>query len=746
MISAALRLLVLVLALFLAGQARAQTAAAPSSAASTAAAPKVDRAALDHLIQTLQDPKARDQLLSDLKALEAAQQPTPPPAPLPTALGAKLLRAMSDAFGRLRAGIEELRAGLVDPAHIWAWVRFEAADPGRRAMLFEFLWQLALILAVGFAADLLARRFVARAQDRLRPARPPLPLRRLGRLLLHGLLEVGPILAFAAAAYLVVAAVQPGVAVRLALLAIVSAVVIARAAFVLCRLLLSPFAPTLRLVPIDDETAAYLYVWARRLVSVGVYGYFALQVALLLGLPQAAYELLLRLLGLFLALLAAAVILQNREPVARLIARPAADGRTVRLRSLTRLRAQLARAWHVLALIYLAAIYLTGASGVPGGFAYLGRGTGLTILILLLTWVALALLRRAYDRFLVVNRELLVRYPLLEQRANRYLPVFRAALGALIRIVAAIAILDAWQVDVRAVFENPTAQEVIARLATVLLMLAVALVIWEVVDGAVTFYLERRDAEGRPILLSSRARTLLPLVRNALFVVICLLTALTVLSELGVNIAPLLAGAGVVGLAVGFGAQTLVKDVITGAFILFEDPLNIGDVATINGTSGLVEGMTIRTVKLRDGDGTLHTIPFGAVGTVSNMARDYGYYSVDVAVAYQEDTDRVIAAMRQAFDELSREPAWRIDILGPIEIQGIDRFTLDAVHIRARIKTRALRQWDVGREYNRRMKMTFDALGIQLFLPARAAYVPPAEKPAPAEIKQETPARRSGSG
>ena len=363
-------------------------------------------------------------------------------------------------------------------------------------------------------------------------------------------------------------------------------------------------------------------------------------------------------------------------------------------------------------------------------------------MILLLTWLALSLLSAGYERLFLVNRELLVRYPLLEQRTNRYLPMMRSGLAALIRIAAVIAILDAWRVDVGAVLNAATMHEIIARLLTIFLMLVVALVIWEVVDAAITFYLERQDTEGRQILTSSRARTLLPLIRNALFVVISLLVALTILSELGVNIAPLLAGAGVVGLAVGFGAQTLVKDVITGAFILFEDTVNIGDVVTVNGVSGTVTAMSIRTLKIRDGDGTLHTIPFGTLTTISNMSRGYGYYSIDIGVDYQESTDKVVAAMREVFEDLLGDPAYRPNILGSLDLLGVDRFTDNAVRVRAGIKTRALKQWDVGREFNRRLKIRFDELGIQFAPPQRLVYgaptgsaTPPvAEKPAAEKV------------
>ncbi len=687
--------------------------------------PAVDPAALGHLIETLQDPVTRDRFLSDLKALQAAKQNTQPAAPaappLPYALGAELLQATTDAFGRFRAGFDELASSLGDPARLWAWARHEVENPARRALLLEFLWQLALILGVGIIANVIAQHYVRRGQRHLRPAVKPRSLGRIGLLLAHSALELAPILAFAVAAYAVVAVIQPGSAVRLALLAIVSAVVIARAAFVVCRFLLSPFAPTLRLFPLGDETAAYLYIWAKRLISLAVYGYFVLQVAVLLGLPDSAYELALKILGLIWSLLLAALILQSRESVAKAILHGAGD-RKERLRNLTRLRRQFAHSWHVLALIYLLAVYLTWAAEVPGGFTYLGRGTGLTILILALAWLALALLRAGFERFLVINQELLGRYPMLEQRANRYLPLLRRILAALIRIVALLAILGAWQVDVGAILGGAVAREVFGRIATILLMLGAALAIWEIVDASISFYLERRDHDGKPILTSSRARTLLPLMRNALLIVISLLAGLTILSEVGVNIAPLLAGAGVVGLAIGFGAQTLVKDVITGAFILFEDTVNVGDVITVNGISGTVEGMSIRTLKIRAGDGTLHSIPFGTVTTVSNQSRDFGYYTIDVAVDYGESTDKVIAALHEIFEDLIRDPAYRRDILGGLEIMGVDRFTDNAVHIVAGIRTRALRQAPVGREFNRRMKIKFDELGIRFSPPPRLAY------------------------
>ncbi|MCU0894855.1 MAG: mechanosensitive ion channel, partial [Rhodospirillales bacterium] len=197
------------------------------------------------------------------------------------------------------------------------------------------------------------------------------------------------------------------------------------------------------------------------------------------------------------------------------------------------------------------------------------------------------------------------------------------------------------------------------------------------------------------------------------------MVALVALAEVGVNIGPLLAGAGIVGLAVGFGAQTLVKDIITGAFLLIEDALAVGDVVTVTGIGGVVEDLSIRSIRLRDMSGNLHTIPFSSVDTVTNMTKDFSYYLLDIAVAYREDTDEVSKVCGEIVDEMRLDPELGAFILEPLEMLGIERFAESAVILRARIKTTPIKQWLVGREFNRRMKKRFDALGIEMPFPHR---------------------------
>lgn len=189
---------------------------------------------------------------------------------------------------------------------------------------------------------------------------------------------------------------------------------------------------------------------------------------------------------------------------------------------------------------------------------------------------------------------------------------------------------------------------------------------------------------------------------------------LMVLRELDVDITPVLTGAGIIGLAVGFGAQTLVKDIISGLFLIAEDQVRLGDVAEINGIGGAVEEINLRTIVLRDLHGVVHTIANGDIRTLSNKSKEYSYYVIDLGVGFDDDTDRIVEVVRGVADGLMKDPAFAPSILEPLEVLGVDAFKASEVVLRFRIKTLPLRQWDVGRELRRRIKKAFDANGIQI--------------------------------
>jgi small conductance mechanosensitive channel len=234
---------------------------------------------------------------------------------------------------------------------------------------------------------------------------------------------------------------------------------------------------------------------------------------------------------------------------------------------------------------------------------------------------------------------------------------------------------------------------------------------------------------------AKRARTLGSAVRNVTTAIVSAIAVLMVLRELRIDIAPVLAGAGIVGLAVGFGAQTLVRDVISGFFLILEDQVRVGDVAAINGTGGLVEAINLRTIVLRDFEGTVHVFPNGAIQTLANRSKDFSYYVIDLSVAYDEDVDRVADVVRKTGDQLQADPRFAPFILAPLEVVGVDAFAESAVVLKMRIKTVPLKQWDVGRELRRRIKKAFDAEGIEIPLPQRVvtSRVLRSEKPESSE-------------
>ncbi len=235
-----------------------------------------------------------------------------------------------------------------------------------------------------------------------------------------------------------------------------------------------------------------------------------------------------------------------------------------------------------------------------------------------------------------------------------------------------------------------------------------------------------------------RAATLTGILRTIVVTLIWGVIIVEVLQQVGLDIRPILAGAGILGLAVGFGAQNLVRDLISGFFIILEDQIRIGDVAIINGTGGLVEAITFRTITLRDFSGVVHMFPNGTITTLSNMTKEWSAFVLDMGVAYKEETDRVVEVMRRVGEDLRADPAFGDKFVAPIEIIGVDNFADSAVVIRIRIKTRPLEQWNVGREYRRRLKIAFDAEGIEIPFPHRTLYMGEASRPFQVQLPSNT--------
>ncbi|PNG34839.1 mechanosensitive ion channel protein [Pseudomonas protegens] len=268
-------------------------------------------------------------------------------------------------------------------------------------------------------------------------------------------------------------------------------------------------------------------------------------------------------------------------------------------------------------------------------------------------------------------------------------------------------------------FTEGDGHEVSVKLFSLAGTLIFAWLIWILSDTAVHHALTR----SRKGLANARAQTMMPLIRNVLFVAIFIIATIVALANMGMNVTPLLAGAGVIGLAIGFGAQSLVADLITGLFIIIEDSLAIDDYVDVGGHLGTVEGLTIRTVRLRDIDGIVHTIPFSEIKSIKNYSREFGYAIFRVAIPYNMEIDDAIKLMRDVGQKMRTDPLQRRNIWSPLEIQGVESFESGSAILRARFKTAPIKQWEVSRAFNLSLKRHLDEAGLDLATPRMSIQV-----------------------
>ncbi|SDG06666.1 Small-conductance mechanosensitive channel [Limimonas halophila] len=722
------------------------TAALPATAQAQAAEDPVDRQAVERLIQKLDDPEARAELKAELQALIQAERAAEPEAePQPQGLGGRLLAGVNARMGVVAEQLDSAAATAAAVPGAVAGLAAKASDPAVLRQWAEMLVRLVVTLAAGALASWIAARLLRRPRhalaDRLAAGLGLRALYLLGRTLL----DLVPIAAFAGVAYAVLPALGPGPGTRLVALTLVNAHVLVALVLVAARFLLVPHAPALRLVPLSDEGAHSLYRWARGFVQLAVYGFFLLEAALLLGLPAPAQGVLMKLLGLGLTVIAVRFVLRHRGEVAAVLRRePGESGERRRLprvrvpQAVGMVRARLADVWHLLASLVVVALYLTWALEVPGGFAFLARALALTLLVVVGAQLAVRGGAALIVRLFRSTERFADRVPGLPQRAARYEGPVRRLITGVIAVLAVLAVLHAWGLGSLAWLTSDHGSALVANLVSIALIVAGTFVAWEVASILIERSLSRESETGA----STRKQTLLPLVHNVVRIALTVIAAMIVLSQIGLDIGPLLAGAGVIGLAVGFGAQALVKDVITGGFLLMENALSVGDWIEAGGHAGEVERLTIRTVTLRDLAGTVHVLPFSDVTSVTNYNRGYGYALIDAGVAYRERTEEVVRLLHRVADELRNDPEWSPFILGELEVFGLNNLGDSAVEIRVRMKTRPLKQFAVKRAFLERMKRVFDENGVEIPFPHRTLYfgVEKDGSAPPVHVAQESPA------
>jgi len=768
--------------------AQAPRPATPSAQPAQAQTPPT-RAQAQTALEVLRDEAKRAQLITVLEAIARAAPaaapaaappsaapvppaasappaaPTPLPIPLaPDSVGAQIVTGISEHLSRLSADIMANAAAVADFPTLGDWVVQLATSPIRQQQVLNACWRLLLVLAAGLLAEAATRRALHRPAAMLEhtapsgePAEPPpeqaglaeaeagqtekqrrkfptlLVLRRLPFALGRFLLDILPVLVLLAVGYVMTGSpLADSYTTKLVIVDVLHAIATCRLGIALMRLLVSPDTPKLRLVPMSARRAAYLMRWTRRLMVLVVVGYTAAEIGLVFGLYRVAYEALLKLVSLVVLVCLVTIVLQTRAPVAAHIRAP--DGREG---TLAVLRNRIAALWQAAAIFYLVALWLVWAFEVPNGFSRLLRVVVASVVVAVLARTLAVAAYGALDRALRISPTTTATHPGLEARLRNYQPIAHALLTVAITGVACVVLFQAWGVDAFSWFTSGAlGGRIVGALGTIATTLAISLAVWEAANAAIQLHLARLAREAQAAR-SARLRTLLPMLRTTLLVSVCTVAGLMVLSEIGVNTGPLLAGAGVVGLAIGLGSQKLVQDIITGLFLLLENTMQVGDVVSLGGLSGTVEALSIRSIRLRTLDGSVHTVPFSAVTTVTNQTRDFGYAVVDISVGLSEDPEHVAELVRAVAHDMREEPRWQSIIRDDIDIMGVEKFLDTALVLRTRIKTVPGQRWAVAREMNRRVKARFDELAIESpWTSYRVLSLPPPQpKPARAETE-----------
>lgn len=492
-----------------------------------------------------------------------------------------------------------------------------------------------------------------------------------------------------------------------------NAFTVVQLAKVAMRTVLSPATCELRLLRVSDSAARRTSRILTLIISILGYGQLLVQPILTQSISLASGQAISALVALTALVIAIAATLSSRQAVAVwLLETPDNRPRHRRVRFI-------ARRWHWPVLAYLAFLFFVVLIGPAERLFVVLIASAQAFGAMIVGFVVADWLAHAVTKGVTLPENVNQRLPLLERRVNGLVPRFLTILRLVILAAVIGVVLSVIGVfDLSALIQSRIGLAFTGAVTSVFFILFIAYVIWL----ALTSWVDYRLNPAFGSVATSRETTLLSLLRNAATIAIVVIALMFSLSQMGLDIAPLLASAGVLGLAIGFGAQKLVQDVINGVFIQLENAINVGDVITVGSTTGTVERLTIRSVSLRDVRGAYHIISFSSVDMVTNLMRDFSYHVGDIGIAYREEVEDARAALFEAFEELRADHSIRDLIIGDMEWFGVQELADSAVIVRVRIKTLPGKQWGVGRALNEAVKRVFDAHGIEIPFPHQTIY------------------------
>jgi len=591
------------------------------------------------------------------------------------------------------------------------------AQRENRSNFLRLLGNIAVGILIAVIAWLILRRYVPWAGERIGGL-----LFKLGAGLLRIVLGVIPYVILLLSLF-VLFQVFPSFPVghSLALLFFMT-VVFYRVAVEIFRSLLSPDDERLRVLPFKDENANYFWVWVLRFARYTFIYFLVTKTLSILEIAPLSFSFIRGLLLVVFPVLISVFIMQvAREMRTRYQALP--KNREALVKRSRKITTLLLRYWSVITIAYAWAMFLFLIVNYDKGFSYLLVATIKTAVTVFAIYLGLGLLDWLFKKLFTINERVKERFPGLEERTNRHIRIIRTAFRWVLVIIGLGVVAHIWGIPVASIVASKVGSLLITRAIAIAITVGVVVLIIEASQFLKDYVLKGKKGKKKKKEPTQKMKTLVPMINAATNIAAGFIGGIIILDQLGVNTTPILAGAGIVGLAVGFGSQTLVKDLINGLFMLFEDSIRVGDYVKAGKDEGVVEAVGLRTVKLRDVSGNVHVIPNSSIDTVTNMSKEFSRSVIDVGVAYRENVDEVIEILKGIGGEMQSDPEYGKSILEPLEVFGLQSFDDSAVVIRVRLTTKPLKQWGLKREFNRRVKKAFDERGIEIPFPHRTIYL-----------------------
>jgi moderate conductance mechanosensitive channel len=684
------------------GVSYAKTKEAEHKAAPAKLPEPLTHEAIRELVSRLSDSEVRALLIQQLDRAAA-----------PASKGdTSMVMSMESETQRARARIDELFGALAQLPDTLGAIgdRFEAErGPGH-------MWMLALacvaMLLVAYVAERIYRYLLRGQRARLDDLHDEGFGARWAHNLMRLALDAGGIVVFGIAAFVFFQIIYHGhEPSRLVILGVLNSALFFRVVQVGSRFLLEPRAPALRLLPLGDRAARNLHAGLLQVVGVYVVAVLPRLLLLKLNAPQATADVVAMIAATICTVVAVVTVWSVREDVAGLIRGHGTPGAPRRI---------LAELWPVLATAYFIVIFVALSLDILAERPLTSRGILSLALVILLPMVDLALVRalaamKAKDAAAQADGS---------GALPAYEPVLRKAIHIVVVVAGALLLADIWSVNLMTMAERGMGERVSGALLGILVILLLSYMLWQFARTAIERTLKLEGGMPAQVTddeavstVASRLGTILPILRITLQVTILVVATLSILAALGIDIVPLLAGAGVIGVAIGFGSQSLVRDIVSGVFFLADDAFRVGEYIEVGESKGTIEKISIRSLFLRHHRGPINILPYGEIKRLRNLSRDWVIDKMTIGITYDSDIEKARKLIKKIGQELAANPEYAGKIFEPLKMQGVEQFGDFAIQIRLKMKTKPNEQFVIRRRAYAMIKKAFDENGIKFAFP-----------------------------